>query len=137
MKFYHIAIVVFAFSLSVSIINTSFIATGIYDIAPRLEMAENVSGTLNDTIDNLETSVGQISSGSNDLWDFAYTVSFFIHGIGLLVGTIGNATIMLPWMLNSFWVPPSLAWGISAMVWLCYGFGFIQFLANKNAEGMS
>jgi len=135
MRFWHIAVIVFAFSMAVSIVNTTFIDSGLYNLGPRFETADQISGNINQTIEELNASAGQISSG-NDVLDWLYSASMLINGLTLLVSTLGNATIMLPWLLERFYFPSALAWGISSIVWLVYGLAIIQFFTGRQTKGM-
>lgn len=136
MRFWHIALTVFALSMAVSIVNTMTIDSGLYDLGPRFENADDMSATVNDTIADLNTSVGQISSGSDDLWSWVYSASMLINGIFLVVGTLGNATVLLPFLMERFYFPGPLAWGITAIVWFVYGMAIIQFFTGRQTKGM-
>lgn len=136
MRFWVIAVTVFAFSLAVSVANVLMVESGIFTLAPTFTTADDVSGSINETIQDLNASVGQIQSGSDDLWSIGYTVTMILNGLRLFVLTLGNATVMLPWMLQSFYVPGILAWGISSMVWIVYGLAIIQFLSGRQTKGM-
>lgn len=135
MRFWHIAVLVFSFSMAVSIVNSMFIDTGVYALGPRFEMADQTTGGINETIEQLNASAGQISSG-NDVLDWLYSASMLINGLILFVSTLGNATIMLPWMLERFYFPSPLAWGISGIVWIVYGLAIIQFFTGRQTKGM-
>lgn len=135
MRFWHIAVVVFSFSIAVSVVNTIFVDGGVYALAPRFETADTTTREINDTIEELNTSVGQISTG-NDVFDYLYSATMLINGLILFVSTLGNATVLLPWLLERFYFPSMLAWGISTIVWFVYGLAVIQFFTGRQTKGM-
>ena len=135
MRFWEIAVVFFAFSLSVSLVNTMFYDTGIFNKGIRLNTGDETTQSLNATITNLNTSVGKISSQSSDFWSLAYTASLLFSGITLFVQTLGNATVMLPWMLMNLYVPAEIAWTISGIVWIVYGMAFLQIISGRMLKG--
>lgn len=135
MRFWHIALAVFGLSLAVSTVNTMFFDTGIYDLAPRLDTGERTAQYINETVEDMNASIGQVTSASNDVWSFLYNSALVMGGIWLFVETIGNATVLLPYMLYNLYIPAAIAWTISAMVWIVYGMAIFQILTNRMTKG--
>lgn len=135
MRFWHIALVFFALSLSVSLVNSFMFDSGIYNLSPRLNTGDETTILINDTITELNTSVGQVSNADSDLWSLLYTAALLLSGLQLFVQTLGNATVMMPFMLQNLYVPGELAWGISAIVWIVYGMAFFQILTGRMTKG--
>lgn len=137
MRMWEIAVIVFAFSMSVSIGNTLVIDTGLYSLAPVHDTStDTVTQGLNETIGNINTTAGQIASSDPDnLLYWVYSFGLFLQGFGLMVQTIGNATVFLPFLLTNFYFPPVLAWGISTIVWLIWGYTIVQYLTKTGGKG--
>ena len=118
MKFYQIALYLFIFNLSLSIVNS----LGVFDvwIQPDTNWQKDVNLTGH--------QINQSSYNINPTMIFGD----FIMGLRVFVQSVGNATILLPFFLNQMGVPPSMRDAITAIVWFSYVVGIIQFVSGRS-----
>ena len=113
MRFIEIAIFVFIFSYALSIANTLYPYVSISP--PEITYPQNITITPSGT---------DISTG--------FTV---LQGISLFFQTFYQATIALPYLLNSLGVPGLISNAITTIVWLIYILVIIQFLTGRYVGG--
>lgn len=121
MKFYQIALFIFLFNLSLSILN-----------------GMNVLGQQyiqHDTKWN--KSVEQIGNATNEA---SYTINptfifgDFIMGLRLFTQAIGNATVLLPFFLSQLGVPKPLIVTLTGGTWFVYTIGILQFVSGRSVK---
>ncbi len=118
MKFYQIALFIFAFNASISVLN-SMNLFGIY--------------IMHDTawMEGLNQS-----SGFSGNYTVSSTAVFgdFVKGLQIITSALGDATILLPFFLSKLGVPGEMNAIITSGTWLVYGIAIAQFLSGRKLE---
>ena len=118
MKFYQIALFIFAFNASLSILNSV-----------------NLFGTYIQHDVNWMQELNS-SQGYSESYTVSATAIFgdFIKGLSIIKDALANATLLLPFFLAKLGVPGELNTVITAGTWLVYAVAIAQFLAGRNVE---
>ena len=114
MKIYQIAMFVFAFNASLSILNSM-----------------NIFGTY---IPHNQGLLSYNYSDYNSQIGITDYLAFFTKGFSIFIEAILNSTVLLPFFLSQLGVPPALNVVITAGTWLVYGIGLVQFLSGRYVE---
>ena len=117
MKFYQIALFIFAFNASLSILN-SLDLFGSY-IQHDTQWMQDLSRMQNES--NYKVSATAIFGD-------------FVKGLSILIEALGNATVLLPYFLAKLGAPAELNAVITAGSWLTYGIAIAQFLSGRVVE---
>ena len=118
MKFYQIALFIFVFNASISVLNSANIF-GAYIVHDTQWMQD-----LNTKFDTNNTYSVNPAAVFGD----------FIKGLKIILEAIGNATILLPFFLTQLGVPAELKVVLTAGTWLTYAIAIGQFLAGRTVE---
>ena len=118
MKFYQIALFIFALNASFSILNSINLFGSYIQHDPGWMQQLNQSFK--------DQSSYQISTTAI-FGDFA-------KGLSIVIEALGNATILLPFFLAKLGAPAELNAVITAGTWLTYGIAIAQFLAGRYIE---
>ncbi len=121
MKFYQIALCLFLFNLSLSLLNDMHIFD--YEIpADTAWQAE---------IENISQTV---SGASTFKIDPTMIFGDFITGMQMFVTAVGKATVLLPYLLYELHVPDQLIAVLTAATWFSYVIGMLQFISGRSVK---
>lgn len=127
MKFVKIALFMFLLQCSFAIVN----ATGLFQpqVQPQNEWISDVNQN------NLQnTSYSQSQATSSTTVDFGF--GDFVKGLFYFVLGLAKAVISVPYTLGQLGLRNPFTYYLSAPVYLLYLFGFAQWVANRNTQGM-
>lgn len=118
MKFYQIALFIFVFNASVSVLNSANVFGAYITDDPQWMQNLNTKFDTNSTYSiNPEAVFGD-----------------FILGLRILIEALGNATILLPFFLSQLGVPAELNTVLTAGTWLTYAVALAQFFSGRTVE---
>lgn len=127
MKIYTIAIFLFCIQISIALIEVSGVFDSNYAYNSQW-VQEQGSIAYNESF--LDYQVG----GETDV---SFSVGDFFKGLWLFIKSLAKTIIIFPYVLVQFGVPSFMAGLLSAPVYLVYIASLIQFIANRQFEGMS
>lgn len=121
MRFYTIALFLFAFNLIIGIFNSTGEYTNIQGYSGWDETVANSKDT-----DYLGSSAAEISTGQ----EFGDVIKMG----GLLIDTLSAALFAPGHYLNEFGVPSIITSMFTLMVWIVYVVGLVQFFSNRSTK---
>jgi hypothetical protein len=128
MKFYTLAMILFCFNISLSLINYLGIMS-YQEVAVQSDWLETV-GNKGEFLNQSHASTAVDDSGSDDYGNFK-------KGLSIFVKTIFYATVGFPWMFHQFGLDAGLCAILAIPIYIVYIFGLLQFFSKQGFEGIS
>jgi len=130
MKIYQIALVIFLFNLSLSMLNEMHI----FDYS--IPADKNWSKKIEEIGQGVNKSASGESGTISNPFKIDVTMIFgdFITGLKILIASISNATVMLPYFLEKLGVPSALRTVLTAATWFAYAIGTLQFISGRSVK---
>ena len=127
MKFLTVVMMVFFINISASLVNTIQIIEG-YGIQPDQQWIDSTKTTISDK-DYFQSSAVQETSTNFGFGDF-------VKGFALFVGTFAFGIVAVPYLMIQFGMDITIATIISVPIYILYGLGIAQFIANRGTKSM-
>lgn len=128
MRFYHLALMLFMFQISLSLINGIQVASDYAYIDP----ATNWTQTVQSVAEETNATVSPVSSAGEGTLDIFATAAMLIQGLYLFTTSFFQAVLMPNYVLHDqIGIPEVISLPLSAVMYMIYLAGLIQLLFNR------